>query len=491
MNAIKTIFLTLFALFCGTLVYATCDFEKAPIGQMRDFDGWHAPNIKPGAQIVDTKDDFHKKALKLSPSNKHLVAFYKFTPASSGALEIDFDFKANSYKIEPRISVALKNTDLKLLPYKAAVWLGLGYKNKLYYFSQGWKALDEFELNKWHHLKIIVHISGTRAGTFDVNLNGGEFEGIGLKWRNQLAVSPKNPLGNIFFQINRKSTFKGNEYLMIDNLRVAKAGVDTKMPKISKQQADSRIVNDSFYSKILGKKKNFTVIMPDNYKKSTVKYPVLYIFHGRGRHERSLVDNSRTRSVLMTAEFITVLPDGDDNWYINSPVDKKSSYNDYIEELMIYVENSYPISKERKKRGLAGWSMGGYGCTMFAEAHPEQFSALAPIIALLDYPRHGLPKGQSYGIQIKRFGKDPDIWKKFNPVTNAGKLKNMKLFIITAKKCFTLTMNRNFVARLKELDIPVEYVEINGGHSFAVVTTALSRVISFMNKTIGDRSKRR
>jgi enterochelin esterase-like enzyme len=288
----------------------------------------------------------------------------------------------------------------------------------------------------------------------------------------------------LFFQINRKAVFKGSEYLMIDNLRVANVAVTGNLPEAKVKNAGSRIVSDSFYSKILGKKKKFTVVVPDGYKKSTVKYPVLYLFHGRGRHERSLVDNSKSRAALMKAKFITVLPDGDDNWYINSPVDKKSRYNDYIEELMRFVEKKYPVSKDREKRGLSGWSMGGYGCTMFAETHPEQFSALAPIIALLDYPRHGLPKGQSYGIQTKRFGKDPVVWKKFNPITNVDKLKNMKLFIITGKKCFTLTMNRNFTARLKKLNIPVEYIEINGGHSFAVVTAALSRVISFMNQTI-------
>ncbi len=258
---------------------------------------------------------------------------------------------------------------------------------------------------------------------------------------------------------------------------------------VDSDKSGSRIVKEIFYSKILKKKKNFTVVLPEGYDKSGAGYPVLYLFHGRGRHERSLVDNPQSCAPLMQAKFVIVLPDGDDNWYINSPVDKASRYNDYIEELISFAEKKYRISKDRNKRGLSGWSMGGYGCTIFAETHSDRFSALAPIIGLLDYPRRGYPRGQSYSIQFKRFGKDPAGWKKYNPFTYAGNLKNMQLLIITGKKCFTRTMNRNFVARLQELKIPVTYIEAEGGHSFQLVTEALPKVVSFMNRTIADSLK--
>ncbi len=465
-----------------TGIGAVVNFEKAPLGQMRDYAGWRVSSSMPGVQVVDTGNSFYKKALKLPHAMKGAMnCLYRFAPADSGTLEIDFDFLANSYKIQPRIAIALKNSSLKLLPYKSAVWLGLGYKNKLYYFSRGWNSLDVYDLNKWHHLKIIVHISGERAGTFDVNLNGGDFEGIGLKWRNELDVSPQNPLGLFYIGINRNSKIKKDEYLLIDNFRIAQVAAKEQTQPV---KADfSRVVKDSFSSRVLGKNKNYTVILPENYDKSK-KYPVMYLFHGRGRNENSLADDRRARAALMRAKFITILPDGDDNWYINSPVDKKSRYNDYIEELMRLVEKKYPVSSDRKHRGLSGWSMGGYGCTMFAEAHPDQFSALAPIIALLDYPREGLPKKQSYPVQTKCFGRDQAVWKKFNPINNITKLKNMKLLIITGKKCFTLTMNRNFVARLKQENIPVRYEEVDGGHSFTVVIAALPRIIEFMNQTI-------
>ena len=155
------------------------------------------------------------------------------------------------------------------------------------------------------------------------------------------------------------------------------------------------VVNGSFFSKILNKKKKFVVVLPKNYTKDNKDFPVLYLFHGRGRNQHSLTDIPEAAEALKKAEFITVFPDGDDGWYINSPIIKKDRYNDYIEELMNYVENKFRISKKTAERGLSGWSMGGYGCTIFAENHSKSFSAVAPIIGLLDYPskRKGYPFG--------------------------------------------------------------------------------------------------
>lgn len=248
----------------------------------------------------------------------------------------------------------------------------------------------------------------------------------------------------------------------------------------------SRVYNGSFFSNVLKKKKNFVVVLPADYEKSRKKFPVLYLFHGRGRNERSLVDNPQTLAEFMKAGFITVFPHGDDGWYINSPVRKADRYNDYIEELMTYVESKFRISESPAQRGLSGWSMGGYGCTMFAESHPDKFSALVPIIALLDYPRTGLPKGQSYKLHPDRFGNDKKTWDRYNPITNADKLKNKNIFIITGSKCFTLTMNKNFVKKLNELNIPYQFKILKGGHALSTVTQAIPLVVDFMNRKLNN-----
>jgi enterochelin esterase-like enzyme len=93
-----------------------------------------------------------------------------------------------------------------------------------------------------------------------------------------------------------KTSSKGEKYLMIDNIRVSGVN-ENEVPAVkAKPSADTgRIIDDSFKSEVLGAQKHFTVILPAGFKSSSQKkYPVLYMFHGRGRNERSLVDNPKT-----------------------------------------------------------------------------------------------------------------------------------------------------------------------------------------------------
>ncbi|HCO23825.1 MAG TPA: hypothetical protein DIT97_12510, partial [Gimesia maris] len=80
--------------------------------------------------------------------------------------------------------------------------------------------------------------------------------------------------------------------------------------------------------------------------------------------------------------------------------------------------------------------MGGFGCVRFAERHPGRFAAVSSIIGLLDFPRSGLPEGQSYKVPVDRFGSDEAVWKQFNPIHAAEKLKGTSVLIITADQAF-------------------------------------------------------
>src|SRR5690606_24439200 len=105
----------------------------------------------------------------------------------------------------------------------------------------------------------------------------------------------------------------------------------------------------------------------------------LFLFHGRGRTERSLIDDPGTRAALLAAPFVTILPDGDDGWYINSPIKTADRYQDYTDEVVQLATVSFNLSTVPAQRGLSGWSMGGYGCTRYAITHHDKFAALAPI----------------------------------------------------------------------------------------------------------------
>jgi S-formylglutathione hydrolase FrmB len=180
---------------------------------------------------------------------------------------------------------------------------------------------------------------------------------------------------------------------------------------------------------------------------------------------------------LLAADFVIVLPDGDDGWYIDSPVRRPDRYEAYLTEVIAVAERRYDLSSDRSRRALSGWSMGGYGCTHYATRHPERFGALAPIIGLLDFPRTGLPPGQSYAVPRDRFGDDPDVWRELNPLNHVERLRGMDLLVITADEAFDRTMNEHFHRRLEQRGIEHDWLVLEGGHTFDVVRRALPRVI--------------
>lgn len=249
---------------------------------------------------------------------------------------------------------------------------------------------------------------------------------------------------------------------------------------------DGRVRSITFQSAALNTEKTFCAVLPEGFAASADPWPVLFLFHGRGRHERSLIDAPGAREALLAAPFVTILPDGDDGWYINSPAQPEARYQDYIDELIAVATDRLNLSTDPRRRALSGWSMGGYGCTRYAIDRTGQFAAVAPIIGLLDFPRTGLPEGQSYEVPEDRFTTDPETWATLNPIHQAESLRGSALCLITGTTAFDRTMNLNFTRRLAELEIPHTLHLLDGGHTFDLVRESLPIVVEFITRTFAD-----
>jgi len=276
---------------------------------------------------------------------------------------------------------------------------------------------------------------------------------------------------------------------------VAVLGDAGNTPGIQSEYLYPRVERITWQSTVLGKSKQAIIIHPQDSRSTTNNWPVLFLFHGLGRNDMTLIapqarnNPELTRSILLNTRFFIVLPNGEDSWYINSPVKGEGRYADYIDELIGIVNERYPVSRDPKHRGLAGWSMGGYGAMKFAESRPGEFGAVATIIGLLDFPRTiPLPEGQNFTVPIRRFGSDTNIWPEYNPMTHIQLLHDTALFAITADKSFDRTMNENFVQLARQDKLPIEFKMLHGGHSFEVVSEALPMVMDFMGKTIAARN---
>jgi S-formylglutathione hydrolase FrmB len=209
------------------------------------------------------------------------------------------------------------------------------------------------------------------------------------------------------------------------------------------------------------------------------KAPVLFFLHGRGRTHRSLLDSEAARTALLAAPFYVVLPQGEDGWYINAPGKVNTRYETYLEEAIAWAESHFPISTEPAARGIAGWSMGGYGAVRFAETHPGKFGFVASVIGLLDFPRpETMPEGQNYKVPVERFTAEYAVWATLNPVRKVEKLQGAALTLVLATKGFELTMNENFLAALKAKGMSARVHRLEGGHEFPLVERAVPLVIA-------------
>ncbi len=248
--------------------------------------------------------------------------------------------------------------------------------------------------------------------------------------------------------------------------------------------AGDRLDEFGFASAALGREMKTRVIRPA----SGEDRPVLVLLHGRGRHRNSLLELDDARTALLAADLWVFLPDGEDGWYLDSPVDPGARYAAYLDELLAEIARRYPLPPDARRWAVAGWSMGGYGAVSLAQRRPERFGAVAAIVGLLDFPREEtLPAGRNYAVPIARFGADREVWRRHNPIHRIGALRDKAILLITAEDAFDRVMNENFSAALTAAGQPHRLVLLPGAHTLDVVRAALPEVLAFVRTSADIR----
>ncbi len=242
--------------------------------------------------------------------------------------------------------------------------------------------------------------------------------------------------------------------------------------------AAERITTAEIASVALGRVLPVTVVAPETVS-SGGEVSVLFFLHGRGRHHRSLIESPAARAALWAAPCYVVLPQGEDGWYLDSPAQPAARYAAYLAEVVAWAERTLPVGRTAARRGIAGWSMGGYGAVRFAETHPGQFGFVASVIGLLDFPRAAtLPAGQNYAVPVARFTADPATWAALNPLNGVEQLRGTALTLVLATQGFERTMNEHFLAALGARGLPARVHRLDGGHEFSLVERALPLVLA-------------
>ena len=134
--------------------------------------------------------------------------------------------------------------------------------------------------------------------------------------------------------------------------------------------------------------RDVTVYLPPAYQTDQARrFPVVYLLHGYGGRETTFTERlaslqesaDRLATNPAFSELIVVTPSAftlhKGSMYSNSVT--TGDWERFVaEDLVAYVDSHYRTLADRKSRGLAGHSMGGYGALRIGMKRPEVFMSL-------------------------------------------------------------------------------------------------------------------
>lgn len=229
----------------------------------------------------------------------------------------------------------------------------------------------------------------------------------------------------------------------------------------------------TYPSKSLGRPRRMHIYTPPGYEQGKAKYPVFYLLHGASDSDASWSTVGRTGFILdnlisakKARPMIVVMPAGHTTQGgFRLPAQRDEFSNDFLNDIVPYVEAHYRVMTDRAHRAIAGLSMGGNQTLNIAFAHLDKFAYVgvfsSGLIGSFGMRRPGGPAMPP-----------PDngaAWEKQNAamLDNAALRKGLKLLWIgIGKDDFLLKTHHGTVELLKKHGFQPVVKETEGGHTW-------------------------
>ena len=225
-----------------------------------------------------------------------------------------------------------------------------------------------------------------------------------------------------------------------------------------------------YYSKSLKRHRRMHVYTPPGYESDNKKYPVFYLLHGAMDCDDSWTTVGRAGFILdnliaakKAKPMVVVMPAGHTSkgfrmgGGIGQAVDEFSE--DFVNDIMPYVETHYRVLKDRESRAIAGLSMGGMQTLDITMSDLGKFSYIGVFSSGVFRMPPGSPAQSS----------SPD-WEQqhLSILDNQDLKKGLKLlWFATGSEDFLIQTTRSTVEMLKKHGFAPVYKETGGGHTWA------------------------
>lgn len=222
----------------------------------------------------------------------------------------------------------------------------------------------------------------------------------------------------------------------------------------------------TYHSSALGKFRRMHVYTPPGYEAgATQKYPVFYLLHGAGDCDESWTSVGRAGFILdnliaakKAVPMIVVMTAGHTSaaGFTGRPpepgeVRRDEFLEDFVLDVMPYVEKNYRTVNDRAHRAIAGLSMGGSQTLNVAFTHLDKFAYVSVFSS-------GILGASS-----------AEAWEKDHlaMLDNAALKKGLKqISFHTGKDDFLLANSKSTVELLKKHGFDATFTESNGGHTW-------------------------
>ncbi len=222
----------------------------------------------------------------------------------------------------------------------------------------------------------------------------------------------------------------------------------------------------TYHSSSLDAVRRMHVYTPPGYQRGEGTFPVFYLLHGAGDSDDSWTTVGRAGFILdnLIAEgkakpMIVVMTAGHAGPFRFGGPDAFT--DDFVDDVMPYIEKHYRVKSDRSNRAIAGLSMGGAQTLNIGIPHLEKFGYLgvysSGIFGIIPRPNRPAPTEPSFEERHQAI------------LENTALKKGLKLmWFATGKEDFLLETSRATVDLFKKYDFDVVYEEGEGGHTWIV-----------------------
>ncbi len=231
-----------------------------------------------------------------------------------------------------------------------------------------------------------------------------------------------------------------------------------------------------YYSNALERTRRMHVYTPPGYETSSVKYPVFYLLHGATDSDDSWTSVGRANFILdnliaakKAVPMIVVMPAGHTSRTFTmgaaNPQPARDEFaEDFVNDIVPYIEKNYRVLTDRNHTAIAGLSMGGGQTLNISMSHLDRYAYIGVFSSGVFSRGPRRPPGEAApppsvpAEWIQQHSADLD---------NASLKPGLKLlWFSTGSEDGLIPTTKVTVATLKEHGFKPEFLESAGGHTW-------------------------